>query len=187
MIADNKPMTAALEITVISAEGLKNSSFLSACCFPFARRQFRPYATLRTSQNGGAFQGEYRTTTNRERENPRWNQKFQLPMSSNYMYSSSIYLHVYAERSNDTGDRRQLGWCQIPAEDIRSPAPGLVRHLSYRLRDRDGTRGDGIVNVAVKVDGRLNSDASRPIRSDSWRPVIGMALGVPVSGSMTMK
>lgn len=72
-------------------------------------------------------------------------------------------------------------------EDFWSPSSGSVRHLSYRLRDRDGTRGRGIINVAVEVDGRLFSDAPRPVRPDTWRPVIGMAIGVPVAEVTTMK
>lgn len=81
----------------------------------------------------------------------------------------------------------QLGWCQIPAADILdgfSPA-GNMRHLSYRLRDRDGTRGQGIVNVAVRLEGSLPDFQPRPADPAPTRlpaeDLPGMAIGIPVS------
>ncbi|KAK4338386.1 hypothetical protein RND71_042873 [Anisodus tanguticus] len=48
----------------------------------------------------------------------------------------------------------ELGWCMIPAADIFDglfPA-GFVRQFSYRLRNKDGSRGHGVVNVAIKLE-----------------------------------
>ena len=81
----------------------------------------------------------------------------------------------------------QLGWFQIPAGDILegfSPA-GTLRHLSYRLRDRDGTRGHGIVNVAVRLEGSFPVFQQRPADPGHTQlPAVDpsqMAIGIPVT------
>lgn len=70
-----------------------------------------------------------------------------------------------------------MGWCQIPVQDFAGgmlPA-GNVRHLSYRLRDRDGTRGNGVVNIAVKLEGSV--PVVRPLPEMGER---GTVIGIPV-------
>lgn len=52
---------------------------------------------------------------------------------------------------------------------------GNVRHLSYRLRDRDGTRGNGVVNIAVKLEGSV--PVVRPLPEMGER---GTVIGIPV-------
>ncbi|GAU19503.1 hypothetical protein TSUD_77470 [Trifolium subterraneum] len=46
----------------------------------------------------------------------------------------------------------QLGWCFIPASDVALLTPGSVQYLSYRLRERDGSRGQAIINISVRLE-----------------------------------
>ncbi|KAH7862040.1 hypothetical protein Vadar_034010 [Vaccinium darrowii] len=94
------------------------------------------------------------------------------PTSSFYQrhyYHPLIYLHLYTK--DVMGGQTQLGWCQIPTTDILdglSPAR-CVRRLSYRLRARDGSRGHGVVNIAVKLDCSglvICPQSQRPTSSD---------------------
>ena len=84
--------------------------------------------------------------------------------------------------------KTQLGWCQIPAADILGgfPPAGTLRHLSYRLRDSDGTRGHGVVNVAVRLEGSFPVFQQRPADPGPTQlpavdPPAQMAIGIPVT------
>lgn len=143
-----------MEITVLSAQGLKNSAHFS--------QKIRPFITLTTSPPTNT---PYRPTGDDECHvletrvdeqggiNPTWGDKFLVPVDASFFSDrySCINLQLYTKRL--IMGRAQLGWCQIPAYDIVGfPSTGAVKYLSYRLRTRDGTRTHGIVNVAVKLE-----------------------------------
>ncbi|GAB4834356.1 hypothetical protein Ancab_032611 [Ancistrocladus abbreviatus] len=152
------------EITIISAQGIKNASKTL-----FGSHRLRPFVTITTfpppspqPSSCKAIDGDheylhvYRTNIDEKGgSDPTWGDKFHIPLHPTFFTDkySCIYLFLYTKRL--MLGRRHLGWCQIPAADIfngLSP-PGLVHHLSYRLRAKDGTRGHGILNVAVKLIG----------------------------------
>ncbi|KAA8521993.1 hypothetical protein F0562_012693 [Nyssa sinensis] len=185
-----------MEITVISAEGLKKSSSTL-----FSHR-LRPFVTISTTPpyswrpiNGGKHSHVYKTRVDDVGGiNPTWGDKFQLPIDATFVYQrhSSIYLQLYTKRL--MAGQTQLGWCQIPAVDIVdgfSP-PGSVRNLSYQLRARDGSRGHGVVNIAVKLEGSLpvvcpqrplNSDLTHFPETDLRQTVIGIPVAMLPAGS----
>ncbi|CAA0831533.1 BON1-associated protein 2 [Striga hermonthica] len=87
--------------------------------------------------------------------NPTWGDKFVLPFEQfvvNERYPG-VYLQLYTKQL--LMGRTRLGWCLIPAADIvsRFSPVGSVRFLSYSLRESDGSRGHGVVNVSVKLEG----------------------------------
>ncbi|KAH0687813.1 hypothetical protein KY290_019425 [Solanum tuberosum] len=79
----------------------------------------------------------------------------------------------------------------IPAADVFDgllPA-GFLRQFSYRLRNKDGSRGNGVVNVAVKLDASLVL-GMHPQRSPlmTYSPEVSEyspVLGIPVTASST--
>ncbi|GAB4856897.1 hypothetical protein Ancab_014815 [Ancistrocladus abbreviatus] len=164
-MSKNSSQPLNLELTIISAQGMKNTSETL-----FISHRLRTFVTVTTFPPQGqqpasckAIDGDsklhvYRTKIDEGGSlDPTWGDKFHIPLHPTffkYRYSC-IYLHLYTKRL--MWGKTQLGWCQIPAAEIfnlLSPA-GLVHHLSYRLRARDGTRGHGIVNVAVKLTGAV--------------------------------
>ncbi|WCJ26205.1 hypothetical protein M5689_008040 [Euphorbia peplus] len=143
-----------MEITVLSAQGLKSSS-----SSPFSGR-LRPFITITTypaaTPSDGDKNGHMYTTRIDEQGgvNPKWNDKFHVPIEPSFFANrySSICLELYTKRL--IMGKLFLGWCQIPVTDLGFPAPeDAVRFLNYRLRDRDGTRGHGIINLAIKLTG----------------------------------
>lgn len=176
----------SMEITVISAEGLKASSSI-----PFSQR-LRPFITLTTvpptspyrQSNGGKHCHVYKTRVDdRGGVNPTWGDKFHVPIDSAFLTNrrSSIYLQLYTKRL--VLGQTQLGWCQIPAHDIGFPPAGTVRYLSYRLRARDGSRTHGILNLAIRFEGLDNHGLTNSISPtlDTCQTVIG----IPVTAFST--
>uniref|UniRef100_A0A5B7BPK3 C2 domain-containing protein n=1 Tax=Davidia involucrata TaxID=16924 RepID=A0A5B7BPK3_DAVIN len=180
-----------MEITVVSAQGLKNSS--SSTLFS---HRLRPFITLSTAPpyscrliNEDKHSHVYKTRVDDEGGlNPTWGDKFQLPIDATFLYQrhSCIYLQLYTKRL--MVGQTQLGWCQIPAADIADGLLplGSVRHLSYRLREKDGSRGHGVVNIAVKLQGSLPVVCpQRPLKSDlTVLPEMGLCqtvIGIPVT------
>lgn len=190
----NQP--SMLEITVISAEGLKASS--SSTLFP--PRRLRPFATITTTppfafrppaaaiamsfkKLGKVNQTKVDDTGG---VNPKWGDKFQLPLDAHF---SCIYLQLYTKNFFFTG-YTHLGWCQIAVTDILDgllPA-GSLRHMAYQLRARDGSRGHGIVNLAVKLETAVplpmaHAQWSSTCSNTQYRPEMSasrMVMGIPV-------
>lgn len=151
-----------LEITAVSAQGLKSSSTL------FFHRRLRPFATITTTTCCKKLTKVYQTKADDEGGvNPTWGDKFQLPLDAaffTHQIQSFIFLQLYTK--NFFIGYTHLGWCRIPVNDILDgflPA-GFIRHLAYQLRARDGSRGHGIVNVAVK----LENVVPLPIANPEW-------------------
>lgn len=141
-----------MEITILSAQGLKNTSFTI-----FSSR-IRPFVTITTyppaTTSGDKHCHVYRTRVDDHGGvNPTWGDKFYVPTDCNAFFANRyacIYLQLYTKTL--ISGQTLLGWCQIPVNDIGFPPGGSVRNLSYRLRARDGSRGHGVVNLAIKLE-----------------------------------
>ncbi|CAI9759408.1 unnamed protein product [Fraxinus pennsylvanica] len=159
----NNNQPSILEITVVSAQDLSTAT--SSAIF---RRRLRPFVTLDITVPFS----QYRPATSSSNEhiqvyktkvdyiggkNPTWGDKFRLPIDVTFFYQIhfGICLKLYTKRL--LWGRTQLGWCRIPAADMVDCLflARSIRFLSYRLRARDGSRGHGIVNVAVKWEGSI--------------------------------
>ncbi|KAA8517134.1 hypothetical protein F0562_017427 [Nyssa sinensis] len=180
-----------MEIAVISAQGLKKHSPSTL----FSHR-LRSFITLSTAPpyscrlaNEDKRSHLYKTKVDDEGGiNPTWGDKFQLPIDATFLCQrhSCLYLQLYTKRLM-MGQTR-LGWCQIPAADVVDGLlpVGSVRHLSYRLREGDGSRGQGVVNIAVKLEGSFPVVCpQRPLISDlTLLPEMGLCqtvIGFPVT------
>ncbi|XVF10656.1 hypothetical protein REPUB_Repub07fG0201100 [Reevesia pubescens] len=158
-------------MTVVSAQGLKNS-----CSSLFCHR-LRPFITITNFPpplpcNGDKRRHVFQTRVDDQGGvNPTWGDKFHVPIDGTFFANrySCIYLQLFTKRL--IAGQTQLGWCQIPAADIGLPPVGSVRQLSYRLRAADGTRAQGVINVAVKLEGPLLVD-------DTCQTVIGIPVRV---------
>ncbi|CAN0907546.1 BON1-associated protein 2 [Linum grandiflorum] len=188
-----------MEITIISAQGLKKMSGLSLFS---AHRRLRPFVTVSTYP---------KTTTSLNKKcyitriddnggiNPTWGDKFVIPVDASFFGNtySCIYLQLYTKRL--LSGREQLGWCQIPVADLGlSSEQGSLRYLSYRVRDhRDGTRGQGILNVAVRTlstgreeEGRIVAQRPPPVagrRKPGGEKDSGTVIGIPVDMISNMR
>lgn len=178
-----------MEVTVISAQGLKRKSNL------LSSHRIRPFTTLSTNINGYKHHHVYRTKVDDHGgANPTWGDKFHLPIDEitfdySNITSSYIYLEVFAKRL--VAGQSPLGWCQIPVTDIVNelyPKDG-IRKLSYQLRNRDGSRGQGVINIEVKLTGLFHARFQRleePIKCSGELPqqeVPETVIGIPVTPS----
>lgn len=176
-----------MEVTVISAQGLRRKTNL------FSSRRIRPFTTLSTNINGNKHHHVYRTKVdNHGGANPTWGDKFQLPVDKvtfdySYIVSSYLYLEVFTKSL--VAGQSPLGWCQVPVTDIVNdffPKDG-IRQLSYQLRNRDGSRGQGVVNIEVKLTGLFHARfqrLERPMKCSEELPqqdVPEMVIGIPVT------
>ncbi|KAK6947749.1 C2 domain [Dillenia turbinata] len=173
-----------IEITVISAQGLKKktSSIFSNKIRPFVElTTVPPYKPI----NGDNACQVYNSTVYDEGGvNPTWGDKFRIPVDPTFFTNkfASIYLQIYTKRL--MAGQVQLGWCQIPSSDIIGGyhPVGTVRYLSYRLRAKDGYRGHGVVNVAVKLESQKGvPDSSGPTSASQEKAFQTTALGIPVT------
>lgn len=157
LIMQNYTQPPILEITIISAQDLKRKA-----SFTFSRR-IRPFVIL-SSASPAKPSTTNRTKVHKTRVdedgglNPTWGDKFRLSLGCSFFDQRypGIYLQLYTKHL--LMGQSQLGWCQIPASDILSRfcPVGSTQFLSYRLRSADGSRGHGVVNVAVRLEGPLD-------------------------------
>ena len=173
-----------MEITVLSAEGLKTSS--SSSLFSHRLRPFIAVSTVppgtgasgSTSSNGDKRRHVYETRVDdRGGTNPTWGDKFRLPLDSAFFSGrfSGFYVQLYTKRL--VLGRAQLGWCHVPAQDIGPSAGGSARFLSYRLRARDGSRTRAVINLSVKLEGFAPVGGHAVARS---LPTCQTVIGIPV-------
>lgn len=178
------PLT--MEITVISAQGLKNPFF-----FFFSKRPIKPFATLAPTALSSAGKPPLDTTVHRTDtdsqggENPTWNETFRVSIHDSsflrgIISSPALLLQVNAEKRLLVAGRTLLGWCYVPMADIMQPPTGSVRFLSYRLRARDGSRSHGIVNLAVRLQGLSDPDLKQTQYPNVGDRRACPALGIPV-------
>uniref|UniRef100_A0A2P2J3D2 C2 domain-containing protein n=1 Tax=Rhizophora mucronata TaxID=61149 RepID=A0A2P2J3D2_RHIMU len=168
-----------MEITVMSAQGLKKATSVHFC------HRLRPFITITTyppypCNSDEKCHGYATRIDDHGGVNPTWGDKFHVPVDTSFLANrySCLYLQLYTKRL--IMSPVQLGWCRIPVSDIGFPPENSVRYLSYRMRARDGTRCEGIVNVAIKLTGfqqvapRYNLLDSDQKNSDSCKTVIGI-------------
>lgn len=170
-----------VEITLISAQDLRVAS--SVFC-----RRLRPFITVTTAQYGDKQVKVYKTKVDdRGDVNPTWGDKFQLSLDQTFFYlrKSGIYLQLYTKHF--MMGNTQLGWCLIPVADIVDGLipVGSTRFLSYRLRNRDGSRGNGVVNIAVKLEGNLPTQhpPQQPVMMSEKNVSDDMVSGIPANMS----
>ncbi|XP_076960244.1 BON1-associated protein 2-like [Bidens hawaiensis] len=165
-----------MEITIISAQGLKNSSLFS--------QHIKPFITLTTTPPPSSCH-VYTTTVDHEGGvNPTWGDKFDLSniIDASFFYNKSSYIYLQLYTNRFLLGPRLLGWCGIPAGDIVdgfSPV-GTARTLSYRLRKRDGSRGHGVVNVVVKLESSIFQRQRRVNPNVPEMRFGRVAVGIPV-------
>ncbi|KAI7989265.1 RHOMBOID-like protein 2 [Camellia lanceoleosa] len=206
MLKNTSPQNFTMEVTVISAEGLKKTS--SSVSALFFSRRLRPFVTLtlppfscstttttNTNTNGDKLSHVYKTRIDDQGGiNPTWGDKFHIPITDSTFFHQRHYSFIYLQLYNKHVmlGQTQLGWCQIPAADILdglSPA-GTVRRLSYRLRSRDGSRAHGVVNVAVKLEGSVslmrqeNRDLTQSPEMGLCQPVLGIPVAMSPADSV---
>ncbi|KGN50138.1 hypothetical protein Csa_000552 [Cucumis sativus] len=131
------PPPFVVEITVISADGLKNSSSIFSL-----HRPFRPFLTLSTVPDDGGFLPS----------NPiyHFGDLFRIPLDVGFFPNRCfIFLRLFSKRL--LFGPALIGWCRMPADDISQLPVGSVKRLSYRLRKRDGSRSRVIVNLTLKL------------------------------------
>ncbi|KAF8027384.1 hypothetical protein BT93_E0322 [Corymbia citriodora subsp. variegata] len=166
----NNPEPSDMDITVMSAEGLKQPS-----CFIFSK-PLRPFITLKAmtpstpwcvARNNGSEE--------EDRVGLNWGDEFHVDVSSSFFTDLNASIHLQLYRKGFTHGWTQLGWCRVPVTDIVLPSVDSVKYLSYRLLDRDGTRSDGIINLAVKVGVSLDTHEKWP--SDDGRIVTSQTGG----------
>ncbi|XP_050378021.1 uncharacterized protein LOC126795219 [Argentina anserina] len=180
---NNQPV---MEITVISAQGLKNSSHFSQKIRPFITLTTSPPAATPCRPSGNEEVQVYKTRVDDEGGiNPTWGDKFMVPLDACFLSNRYSCIHLQLHTKRLIMGRVQLGWCQIPAYDIVGfPSTGSVRYLSYRLRARDGTRTNGVVNVAIKLENLAPVSSQRVESINSISPTFdtcGTVIGTPVA------
>ncbi|KAI9117908.1 hypothetical protein K1719_011050 [Acacia pycnantha] len=147
-----------LEITVLSVEGLHRRSSTGTALFsPSITLTKIPPPTY-----GNKPSHVYTSDVD---------QKFRVSVDSTFFSDRSSSLHLQLHAKRRLFGRTQLGWCLIPATDIGVLPSGSLRYLSYRLREQDGTRGHGIVNLSIRLEGVAPPSASTV---DPGQTVIGM-------------
>lgn len=164
-------MMMELEVTVLSLEEGLHSSSSSFLTSLFSSR-ITPFITLTKippPSNGDKPCHVYMIS---ESPSSSWDHhKFFVPLDSTFFsdnrYYSSLHLQVWSKRR--VLGPAQLGWCLIPASDIGLIPSGSLRYLSYRLRSKDGSKSDGIINLAVRL-----GISSTAVEGDACQTVIGM-------------
>ncbi|XWS61813.1 hypothetical protein CRYUN_Cryun07bG0157500 [Craigia yunnanensis] len=177
---NNSQQQFSLEMTVVSAQGLKNtsSSLFSHRIRPFITiTTFPPHLPCNATDNKRPHVFQTRVD-DQGGVNPTWGDKFHVPIDDTFFANrySCIYLRLFTKRL--IAGQAQLGWCQIPAADIGLPPVGSVKQLSYRLRAGDGTRTQGVVNVSLKLEGFVPATIHDQLSNDTSQTVIGIPVSV---------
>ncbi|CAL0330937.1 unnamed protein product [Lupinus luteus] len=129
--------TVVVEITIISIEGLNNYT-------SFFNPTIKPFITITKLST---------TTTTPITTTLTWDHKFRITLDHSFFQDryQCLYLQLFTKRR--IMGLTQLGWCMIPALDIGLLPQGSVGYLSYRLRAKDGSRGQAVINLSVRLEG----------------------------------
>ncbi|XP_073314085.1 BON1-associated protein 2-like [Primulina huaijiensis] len=156
----------AIEVTVISAEGLLESRRkpVKKNAFVVVKSDPRNPISTGVDSEGGSY--------------PSWNQKLEMELQSHVRF-----IAVEAHSGS-----KVIGSANIPVMDFSggSLPENYLSFLSYRLRDANGEK-NGIINLSVKVKGGVKSgyaaSCSRPwIRAPMDDKVANwIVTGIPVS------
>ncbi|KAI4326995.1 hypothetical protein L6164_019504 [Bauhinia variegata] len=152
--AQQSSCSSVLEITLLSADGIHHkSSSSSSTLFSLYSRRIRPFVTLtKLPATPTHCDRASHVYSSEGGFNPSWDQKFRVPVDSAFFSDQYSFIHLQLYNKRPIVGQAKLGSCLIPATDIGFLPPGSVRYLSYRLRSRDGSRGNGIINLSVKWD-----------------------------------
>ncbi|GLJ55932.1 hypothetical protein SUGI_1200740 [Cryptomeria japonica] len=143
---------AALEVTIISADGLKNVRKLGGT--------MRTYAVVCSNDNVNSSAS---TRINKDDGcNPVWNEKLQLRISSG-LHACSLNIQIYC---NTSFGKRVVGRSKVPLSDITLGygAPNGLHYLSYRLRTKNGKRS-GTIDLSLRI-------LTQPNRPQMFNPSI---------------
>ncbi|KAI6707585.1 hypothetical protein NL676_010547 [Syzygium grande] len=103
---------------------------------------------------------------------PRWNENLIIDLP---LHAGFITVEVKCKSSS--GSYKLVGGATVPVSDFAGDLgtlEGYVHFLSYRLRDSNGVRTDGIINISVKMA------APAPAPAPTYevpRPQIGVPVG----------
>ncbi|XP_027913964.1 uncharacterized protein LOC114173657 [Vigna unguiculata] len=141
-----------LEITVMSAEGLNQHSSYFNRIRPFFTLTKLPAHLLYHYDGGGT--GDH---------------VFRVPLDPTFFSDTYSRLHLHLYNNRRFVGPTLLGWCLIPPSDIAFPPSHSLRHLSYRLRAKDGSKTHLILNLSLRFQGSLY-----PLHPATCQPVIGI-------------
>lgn len=141
-----------MEIKILSASNLKKPA---SCCLLSERRRLRTRSssisiTKFNGDNNNLLRADYKSS---DVENVSFGDKHFVTIEADFFTTNScMYLQLHTKRRLLGRRKVQLGWCHIPAADIGAPPVGSVRHLRYKLRAKDGSMSQGIVDLQVKLE-----------------------------------
>lgn len=159
-------MSIAIEVTVISAEGLLENRRkpVKKNAFVVVKSDTRNPMSTGVDSEGGSY--------------PSWNQKLEMELHAHVRF-----ITVEAHSGN-----KVIGSANIPVTDFLGGylPENYLSFLSYRLRDANGEK-NGIINLSVKVKGGGNSGCAASCSRRWIRDPIddkvanGIVTGIPVS------
>ncbi|KAK7366786.1 hypothetical protein VNO80_08783 [Phaseolus coccineus] len=141
-----------LDITVVSTEGLNQYSSYFNRIRPFFTLTKLPAQLLYHYDGGGT--GDH---------------VFRVPLDPTFFSDTYSRLHFHLYNNRRFAGPTLLGWCLIPPSDIAFPPSHSPRYLSYRLRAKDGSRTQLILNLSLRFHGSLY-----PPHPDTCQSVIGI-------------
>lgn len=170
----SKFQSPSLEITVVSAEGLRHRNrSITKNAFVTVRTDPTNYVSTTEDQDGGSC--------------PSWNERLHvaLPATANWT------VDVEVRRRTSSSGSQLIAVAHIPKSDIVGDyiPPNHLRFLSYRLRGSDGAR-NGIINLSIRMVGHLEighpaiptvgkKSSSNLMTSSCGGAVTGIPMGVP--------
>ncbi|XXG77747.1 hypothetical protein AAC387_Pa08g1841 [Persea americana] len=170
----SKSQSPALELTIVSAEGLRyGNRSITKNAFVTVRTDPTNQQSTAVDQNGGSY--------------PSWNEKFHLPLPP----SAKWVVAVEVRRKTSSGSQL-VGMANIPKADIVGDyiPPYHIHFLSYRLRGSDGGK-NGIINLSIKMVGHpetgypvispMGKMSSNSMCSSSSSSSCGFVIGYPVT------
>ncbi|KAI6707590.1 hypothetical protein NL676_010552 [Syzygium grande] len=128
-------MKRALEITIISAENIRLNKKPVKNAVVAVRVEPGHECSTKPAPDQGT--------------NPQWNENLvvNLPLHAGF-------ITVEVKCKSSSGSYKIVGGATVPISDFAGDfgAPGGYMHfLSYRLRDSNGVRTDGIINISAKM------------------------------------
>ncbi|XP_043707999.1 BON1-associated protein 2-like [Telopea speciosissima] len=139
--------TRSLEVTIISAEGLRlDGRSVKKNTFVIVRTDSDNQRLTSMDKEGGSY--------------PSWNEKLEPPLP----LPNSVQLITVEVQCNTFSGVKTVGTSKIPISDFIGDytPPQYLHFLSYRLRDRNGER-NGIINFSVRTIGSQSFAAAWPV------------------------
>ncbi|KAF8027000.1 hypothetical protein BT93_E0045 [Corymbia citriodora subsp. variegata] len=128
-------MKRALEITLISAENIRLNKKPVKNAVVAVRVESGHECSTKPAPDRGT--------------NPQWNENLVVDLPP---HAGFVTLEVKCRSSS--GSYKLVGGATVPVSDLDrdfGTPTGYVHFLSYRLRDSNGVRTDGIINISAKM------------------------------------